>query len=184
MLWESFWKVIIPLNTNWNKNVVSKNKKYGLFDLFAWFRLTRRVLNSKLSRFQMEIVELAFLLSSIVAAAALIFACGFGIGLRQSIKIPSKTEFWRLEGSDIKWHEKSCKKLEKRTDLVRAFLCSECEVVLEHEFCKLCYKKKQKWEERVDLSRLISFDDKNFSLRCISTDGFKTFFRHLRDMFR
>ena len=137
--------------------------------------------NTALSRFQMEMVELAFLLSFIVAAAALIFACGFWFGFRQHLRIASKTEFWRLEGSDIKWHEKSCKKLEKRSDLVRAFLCSDCEVVLQHEFCKLCYKKKHKWEQCFDLSRLISLERKSLNLRCNLRNGIKTYFFSIWD---
>jgi hypothetical protein len=94
----------------------------------------------------MEIVELMVLLSFVVAPAALIFACGVWVGFRQRVSIPSKSEFWRLDGTDLKWHEKGCKKLDKRnfSELMRGFLCSECEIVLESDFCKLCYRKKQK----------------------------------------
>ena len=101
------------------------------------------------------------LLSSIVAPAALTFACGVWVGFRlrvsipsvsipsvsiPSVSIPSKSEFWRLDGTDLKWHERGCKKLERRSfsELVKGVLCSECELVLESEFCKLCYRKKQK----------------------------------------
>ena len=91
----------------------------------------------------MEIADL-LLLSFLIAILALVFTCGYCFALRNQSSIPSKTEFWHLDGKDIKWHEKGCNVLRRRTDRVRGFLCSECEAVLEPFFCKLCYTKRQR----------------------------------------
>ena len=92
----------------------------------------------------MEILDL-LLLAFFAATLALVFTCGFCCALRNQLSIPSKTEFWRVDSvENIKWHEKGCNVVRRRTDRVRGFLCSECELVLEHSFCKLCYTKRQR----------------------------------------
>jgi hypothetical protein len=91
----------------------------------------------------MDIADL-LLLTFLAATLALTFMCGVCFALRNQSSIPSKTEFWRIDGKDIKWHERGCNVLRRRTDRVRASLCFECELVLEPFFCELCYTKRQR----------------------------------------